>query len=335
VGAAQVAAKTTDHVPSEANAPAGGNSASDQPASEAEPTDYAAAVAGISSVAAGAAQAAAAGISGPSVTAAGGTAKGSPVRGTSTVGAAKSGGVEAVPGTAGPSTGATPGVSSVAGPGSATGWTAAEAKEVPGHAVGEVSPSGLSGTAVGTGPGTTAEAVKVSGAGSTGPAASASASHSAVEPEVRTLVATPNVLEVGIDGGTNGWLRVRAEMDGTGGVTASVLATTASAVEALHKELPALSAYLTHESVGVNSLVVNRAAAGATAQDAAMSFGAGSGGEFGSGRGRPSGNEAISSPVGADFGERGAAVGAVDLASATSTGGSYGAGSGGWLNVVA
>jgi hypothetical protein len=166
---------------------------------------------------------------------------------------------------------------------------------------------------------------------------SSSAASGALEPEVRTLVATPHALEVGIDGGTNGWLRVRAEMDGTGGVSASVMATTASAVEALHKELPALSAYLTHESVGVSSLVVNRAEAGAGTQDAAMSFSGGNGAEFGSGKGGASGNDTVLGPeaAGADSVEPTAVAAAMDATSAAAMGGSYGAGSGGWLNVVA
>jgi len=86
--------------------------------------------------------------------------------------------------------------------------------------------------------------------------------------DLRTLVATPNVLEVGVDSGTHGWLRVRAEMGQMGQVTASVTAASSGAAEGLHKELPAISAYLAGERVGVSSLVVNAADKGAATQDA-------------------------------------------------------------------
>ena len=93
--------------------------------------------------------------------------------------------------------------------------------------------------------------------------------------DLKTLVATPNVLEVGIASGTHGWLRVRAELGQMGEVTASVAAASAGAAEGLHKELPAISAYLAGERVGVSSLVVNAMEKGAGAQDAAMNNGAG------------------------------------------------------------
>lgn len=91
-------------------------------------------------------------------------------------------------------------------------------------------------------------------------------------PDTKTFVATPNVLEVGIADGAHGWLRVRAEVGQSGEVAATVIAASASAADGLHKELPAISAYLAGEQVGVSTLVVSAAAAGAEAQNA--TFGA-------------------------------------------------------------
>ena len=84
--------------------------------------------------------------------------------------------------------------------------------------------------------------------------------------------ASSGVLEVGVANSTHGWLRVRAEVDEGGAVVAQVLATNAVAAEGLHKELPALSAFLAHEQVGVSSLVVHAPANAAGAQDAALNF---------------------------------------------------------------
>lgn len=91
--------------------------------------------------------------------------------------------------------------------------------------------------------------------------------------DLKTLVATPNVLEVGIASGAHGWLKVRAEYAQTGEVAASVVAGTASAAQSLHKELPGISAYLAGEHVGVSSLVVNSAERGAGAQSSTLNNG--------------------------------------------------------------
>ncbi len=84
--------------------------------------------------------------------------------------------------------------------------------------------------------------------------------------EVRTLAATSQVLEVGVASGTHGWLRVRAEMASGGEVSASVMASSAEAVKALHHELPGLQEYLSREQVGVASVAVS--ATSASTQDA-------------------------------------------------------------------
>jgi hypothetical protein len=73
----------------------------------------------------------------------------------------------------------------------------------------------------------------------------------------RMLTATPTALEVGIQNGTHGWLRVRAEMADGGAVNASVSASSSAGQEMLHRELPALTAYLQEEKVAVNAIVVH------------------------------------------------------------------------------
>jgi hypothetical protein len=80
----------------------------------------------------------------------------------------------------------------------------------------------------------------------------------------RTLTATPTALEVGIQNGTHGWLRVRAEMADSGVVNASVSAASSTGQEMLHRELPALTAYLQEEKVAVNAIVVHAPLAGGT-----------------------------------------------------------------------
>ena len=95
----------------------------------------------------------------------------------------------------------------------------------------------------------------------------------------KVLAATPGVLEVGVSGGTHGWLRVRAEIGNEGVITASLVTSSASAAEVLHKELPSISAFLASEQVGISSVVVHAAESSAGAQDAAMSLGAGASGQ--------------------------------------------------------
>jgi hypothetical protein len=73
----------------------------------------------------------------------------------------------------------------------------------------------------------------------------------------QTLTATPTALEVGIQNGTHGWLKVRAEMTDGGVVNASVSAASTAGQEMLHRELPALTAYLQSEKVAVSAVVVH------------------------------------------------------------------------------
>ena len=71
------------------------------------------------------------------------------------------------------------------------------------------------------------------------------------------LKATPTALEVGIQDGTHGWLKVRAEMADGGGVNALVSAVSSTGQEMLHRELPAITAYLQQEKVAVNAIAVH------------------------------------------------------------------------------
>jgi hypothetical protein len=92
----------------------------------------------------------------------------------------------------------------------------------------------------------------------------------------RMLAATPTSLEVGIQNGTHGWLKVRAEMTDGGVVNASVSAASSAGQEMLHRELPALTAYLQQEKVAVNAVTVHAPlAAGADARSSSGTDGAG------------------------------------------------------------
>jgi hypothetical protein len=92
----------------------------------------------------------------------------------------------------------------------------------------------------------------------------------------RMLSATPTSLEVGIQNGTHGWLKVRAEMTDGGVVNASVSTTSPAGQEMLHRELPALNAYLQEEKVAVNAVIVH--APSVVGTDARSSSGTGGAG---------------------------------------------------------
>jgi hypothetical protein len=91
----------------------------------------------------------------------------------------------------------------------------------------------------------------------------------------RMLTATSTALEVGIQNGTHGWLKVRAEMTEAGVVNASVSTSSATERDILHRELPGLTSFLQSEKVAVNAIVIH--------PTAAESRGAASGREDGSG----------------------------------------------------
>ncbi len=81
-----------------------------------------------------------------------------------------------------------------------------------------------------------------------------------------TLVATPTTLEVGVQNGTQGWLKIRAEVGGQGEVNASLAAGSSGAQEMLHSQLPALNAYLHSEQMPVTATVAERSFAFAGGQ---------------------------------------------------------------------
>jgi hypothetical protein len=80
----------------------------------------------------------------------------------------------------------------------------------------------------------------------------------------RIVTATPTTLEIGVANGTQGWLKIRAEMSDSGQVNASLSSATSAGQEMLHRELPALTAYLHQERVPVNAVVVHSNAATGT-----------------------------------------------------------------------
>jgi hypothetical protein len=79
----------------------------------------------------------------------------------------------------------------------------------------------------------------------------------------RTLLTSPSALEVGLPNGTQGWLKIRAEMTGGGLVNASLSSGTSAGQEMLRRELPALTAYLQQERVVVNDVTVHASVASA------------------------------------------------------------------------
>jgi len=94
----------------------------------------------------------------------------------------------------------------------------------------------------------------------------------------RTLLATPTTLEVGVQSGTQGWLRIRAEVGGPGEVNASLTAASSGAREALHSQLPALNAFLHSEQIAATATVAGGGHGGAA-------FGGGGSGSGGLGSG--------------------------------------------------
>ncbi len=85
----------------------------------------------------------------------------------------------------------------------------------------------------------------------------------------RTLVATPTALEVGVPDGTQGWIKIRAEVGEQGQVNASLAAGSSASQEMLHRELPALNAYLHSEQMTVTATVSERSFAAVNGQGGA------------------------------------------------------------------
>jgi len=74
----------------------------------------------------------------------------------------------------------------------------------------------------------------------------------------QTLEATPTSLEVGVHSGSQGWLKIRAEVGGEGEVSASLAAASPSGEQMLKGQLPALNAYLHSEQMSVTASVAER-----------------------------------------------------------------------------
>jgi hypothetical protein len=72
-----------------------------------------------------------------------------------------------------------------------------------------------------------------------------------------TVTGTPTALEVGVPGGSHGWLTVRAELGRDGSVHASMSSNSAAGTVALQREVPQLTSYLHQEQVRVSSVVVH------------------------------------------------------------------------------
>jgi hypothetical protein len=140
-----------------------------------------------------------------------------------------------------------------------------------------------------------------------------------------TLQASPTVLEVGVPSGSHGWLKIRAEIDSTGAVQASLSPATHAAHETLHRDLPALTSFLAGEQVAVQLHITEapQALATGTATDHDFTQNAATSGQGGDDRGDRSNPEA---PVPADALETEWTTTA--YAPAIRNGGS-------WLNVVA
>ena len=78
-----------------------------------------------------------------------------------------------------------------------------------------------------------------------------------------TLAATATTLEIGMPGGTHGWLKIRAEMGSGGEVTAALSSSSPSGQAMLRRELPALSSFLQDERLTVHAVVLDKVGTGA------------------------------------------------------------------------
>ena len=74
--------------------------------------------------------------------------------------------------------------------------------------------------------------------------------------------ATPNRLEIGVTGGTLGWLNVRAQMGADGTVHAMLRASTETAT-ALRAQVPGLESYLAAQALPVSEIAVHAASSSA------------------------------------------------------------------------
>jgi hypothetical protein len=71
------------------------------------------------------------------------------------------------------------------------------------------------------------------------------------------LSATPTAVEVGISSGGLGWIKIRAELTGSGDISASLIGTSSVALVKLENDLPKLISYLQAEKIQLSGLAVH------------------------------------------------------------------------------
>jgi len=125
-----------------------------------------------------------------------------------------------------------------------------------------------------------ADSVRAAGSVNAGMLAEPTSSIAPVAEPHRTLLATPTTLEVGVPSGTQGWLRIRAEVGAPGEVNASLSAASSGGRELLHNQMPALNAFLHSEQLAVTTTVVERGSLFSGGQASSFGgLGAGMGGD--------------------------------------------------------
>ncbi|RZU39582.1 hypothetical protein [Edaphobacter modestus] len=152
--------------------------------------------------------------------------------------------------------------------------------------------------------------------------------------EHKVLTATPTALEVGVPGGTHGWLKVRAELADDGAVHASVSSSSAAGTEMLRRDLPSLTSYLHQEQVAVNSVVVHPPSS--VMDQTNLSGGGSQNHEAGRGSSDPQADSGRQSASGMSRNEDGSRQGSTEDEGGAVWPSSVGyAGAGGWLSVRA
>ncbi len=150
----------------------------------------------------------------------------------------------------------------------------------------------------------------------------------------RTLLATPTTLEVGVPSGTQGWLRIRAEVGAPGEVNASLSAASSGGRDLLHSQMPALNAFLHSEQLAVTAGGLGSGGLGSGGLGSDASGGSNAsllhgGGAQSGGSQREAGNVTGSDLVPSYAARSAASEATGTLSSGTSTSGD----SGRWLNV--
>jgi hypothetical protein len=185
----------------------------------------------------------------------------------------------------------------------------------------------------------------------------ASSAEGAVSTGHQVMAAGPGRLDVGVFDGTHGWLRIRAELGAGGAVNASLTAS-ASAHEALRAAVPEMASYLQSEAVNVSKIAVHRVAENSSS----MSLPPGGSQQDGDAQGHRGTRDGAGAAQRSSLLENGDGSGpaSVSVSSATdesaagvsglsgwigglsgampwiaTAGGSWGGGSGSWLNVSA